>query len=55
MDAYALVSRFINTWTAEDGTSAVLETYGIVSICLVASSIAVCTYPIMQNFELLLG
>ncbi|QKX54974.1 uncharacterized protein TRUGW13939_02064 [Talaromyces rugulosus] len=48
-------SRFINTWTTEDGASAVLETYGIVSICLVASSIAICTYPIMKHFELLLG
>lgn len=35
-------SNFINTWTAEAGAGAVFRTWGIVSLCLLATCIPMC-------------
>lgn len=37
-------STFINKWTAEDGAGFVFRTWGIVSLCLLATCIPMCEY-----------
>lgn len=37
-------STFINTWTAVDGAGHVFKIWGIVSLCLLATSIPMCEF-----------
>lgn len=35
-------ARFVNSWVAEDGPQSIFRVYGIISVCLAATSIPMC-------------
>jgi len=44
-------STFINKWTAEDGAGFVFRTWGIVSLCLLATCIPMCESSLLHLRE----
>lgn len=45
-------SNFMNDWAADDGPSQVLKTYGIVTMCIMGTSLPICELTFLFYFLL---